>query len=129
MTLELRNNIPRITYGALVCLLFVVGIACNGQSKPARPDSINMDFVGTWTSPDETTLVIRADGSCDYRSESETVNGAVMKFDKANGRVSFSDPEKWRTLEVDKAVNQLKLDGIVFRKAPGGEEETKKPQS
>lgn len=125
MTLELKNYIPRVLSGILAFALLVVGVACGSQSKPAKSE--NADYVGTWTSPDESTIVIRADGSCDYRSESETVTGARMKLDKANGKVSFNEPEKWRTIQVDTSVNQLKLDGVIFRRVARAEEETKKP--
>ncbi len=125
MALDLKNNIFRIQLGLLVFALLAVTVACGSPSKPAKSE--NADYVGTWTSPDESTIVIRSDGSCDYRSESETVTGARMKLDKANGKVSFNEPEKWRTIQVDTSVNQLQLDGVIFRRVARAEEETKKP--
>lgn len=126
MALELKINIARVFSYLLIFALLTISISCSSPSKPAVR-SENADYIGTWTSPDETTLVIRADGSCDYLSATETVTGARMKLDKANGKISFNEPEKWRAVEVDPSVNQLKLDGVIFRRVAAAEDETKKP--
>jgi len=121
---HMKSNKNRNFVLAIALAIAAATVGCGGTAQ--KPATAPMTpYVGSWTSPDDTTFVIREDGTCDYRSESETITNAKINLDPAQRAVNFNDPPKLRKIELDTSVNQLILDGVVFRKTPGIVQESK----
>lgn len=113
-----KNSLVNLLLILAVCL--GVGLACRG-SRDADAKPIPPAYLGDWEGQDGATLSIRADGKGDYRAGSTKVEGGTAEVDEAAKTVSVTFFGIGKTLKIDQppAGNQMKLDGVVFRRKGG----------
>lgn len=113
-TIVSRNG---ITIFLALAALLAVGLAC-GKGADAKP--IPVEYHGTWTSTDGSTISIRADGSGDYVAGSTKVTGGnvAIEGDKLSVTLLGMGPD----FKIDKAPsgNKMTLDGVVYTRTGGG---------
>lgn len=100
-------------------VLLMVGLACTGEKRPAPPE-----YVGTWIAADDSTLTIRADGGCDYKSGNGNTTVTGGNFELAEDGKSFKTGFVGigPSFKIDKAPSngEMTLDGIIFKRSGGG---------
>ena len=119
----MKNQFNKLFFGknayvslvVVFAMLLLVGLGCG--KKDGTP--VGSEYHGAWTGSDGSTITIRSDSSGDYRSGGTTVtNGSVTINDK-DKTLSISLFGVGPSLKIDQAPsgNQMKLDGIVYKKS------------
>jgi hypothetical protein len=120
----MKNQIYKLFFGknavislliVSVAMLFVV-LGCGGK-KDGKP--VPSEYYGAWTGTDGSTLTIRSDSSGDYHSGGTKVDNGTVAIDDAAKTLSISFFGIGPSLKIDQAPsgNQMKLDGIVYKKS------------
>lgn len=123
----MKNKIGEIFFGrnskvsALLVLgvFVIVGLGCFGKSKTAG--TIPAAYLGDWQGQDGTLLSIRADGTGDYKAGNTSVSGGTAEVNETDKTISITFVGMGKTLRIDEPPvgDQMKLDGIVFRRRGG----------
>jgi hypothetical protein len=121
----MKNQIYKLFFGrnAYVSLLVVfaialfVGLGCSGSKKDGKP--VPAEYHGAWTGSDGSTLTIRSDSSGDYHSGGTKVDNGTVAINDADKTLSITFFGIGPTLKIDQppSGNQMKLDGIVYKKS------------
>jgi hypothetical protein len=129
----MKNQIYKLFFGknAYVSLLVVfammlfVGLGCGGK-KDGKP--VSAEYHGAWTGSDGSTITIRSDNSGDYKSGSTKVDNGSVTINDADKTLSITLFGFGPTLKIDQppSGNQMKLDGIVYKKSGAPSKDTSK---
>lgn len=113
-----KDSIVSLLLMAAVCLS--VGLACRG-SRDADAKPIPPAYLGDWEGQGGETLSIRSDGKGDYRAGSTKIEGGTAEVDEDAKTLSVTFFGLGKTLKIDQVPsgNQMKLDGVVYRRKGG----------
>lgn len=97
----MRNVNIKKTFAVMVVVgLWILG--CKGCEKNPVPDE-KMDYVGTWTSTEGSSVTIEEDGSCEYEweegSHTRSVSGGHARWEGDNFHC-------WALLDSDFEIEQ-----------------------
>ncbi len=130
----MKNFIYKTVYGrnakasafVVFGLLMFVGLGCFGGSRSSSSKTIPSEYIGAWTGSDGSTITIRGDGKGDYKSGGTKVDGGSVEIDDAKKELSITFFSIGPSMKIDSppAGNEMKLDGIVYKRNGGGSTST-----
>lgn len=115
-----RGKDSKITLLLIFSLFIFVGLSCKRGSK-TNTKPIPQAFLGDWEGQDGATLSIRADGTGDYHAGSTKVDGGTAEVNEAERTLSVTFFGIGKTMKIDQppSGDQMKLDGVTFRRKGG----------
>ena len=111
----------------VVGVLVFVGLGCFGSGKSSSSKPVSSEYYGSWTGSDGSTISIRGDGKGDYKSGGTTVDGGSVEIDDAKKELSITFFGIGPSLKIDSppAGNEMKLNGVIYKRNGGSTTETK----